>query len=410
MDDVDGDDSGSWYLVPVPGYGWDLVHGPTGRRLERDPQNGGLLLSADLNGLTHWDLLRPRSHTAVHRPHFWLPPFLGCPWESARDRRYPLLSDLQALVGARWTGAGGVPTGNQSVLNNVSDCVEQCETNRCNVMSYGNDGSCTLYSERNLEPAPDNPGAQEDPLGAAHENSSLRLERERRIFGDGAERAEEYNNGTNGTNPVYYRRRSETLEPVRTYRSCLQQLGPDADECERFLEHVRPDPSQALALQANVPGEVAGSKAIGICGIQTNGVPTEQDTLIGGALLRSEQCQRFCQSAKGRADGLCARRLNQYCASQTQPTAEEPSCSCWLSDATYTKFLEESHQNLDSAETTTKQGKLAERVNKLITQAQMKNYCWFTPCNSSKTSTGPPEGTCPATGEGGGPLSVPLPL
>ena len=48
----DNDDEDGWYFVPRKGYGFDIIHGATGMRLDVD-DNNQLQLSDRLHGMTH---------------------------------------------------------------------------------------------------------------------------------------------------------------------------------------------------------------------------------------------------------------------------------------------------------------------------------------------------------------------
>lgn len=227
---------------------------------------------------------------------------------------------------------------------------------------------------------------------------TLRWCRERKIWGDNVMRTPEGTGeygkrwqaakGTTASN-VLYRRMSTNPDAEDTYRTCLQQLGPDAPECATLLETAKSDPAQRLTSQREVLGHRKNQAVAGFCGMMPTTTKDATAEYLGGSRLRSGLCQNFCGTESVRGDGLCSHKLTEYCASQRKAGLNEESCHCYLPEDAYKEVRAEANKVIGES------SELAQKVNAALDQYNVRNDCWYTPCQKMNPSLGPLTSSCP---------------
>lgn len=199
---VKGDDTDdTWYILPVPNQGgWDLVHAASGRRLEvppDDPASSSMVLSSALGGLTHWEIWRPHRRSALHRCHFWLPPFLADavrPEPTSDDQYYTgVLGTMAASMSTKVVkrdGVAGTAEPQTVSVNTLEQCLTKCESGDvgCTALSMDNEGNCTIYQGWDVVAVAGDTPVEGDAsvavLPGPRGVPTQRLDRERRLLRD----------------------------------------------------------------------------------------------------------------------------------------------------------------------------------------------------------------------------------
>lgn len=376
----------TWYIVPCPPYGWDLVYASTGARLEAQA-DGQLRAVPNLGGDTHFDFLRYAPTAADHRSHFWLPPFFAQTMCNV-PRRPVRVAGMQAVVGTH-VGANSRPETQQM---EEEAFVRRCASDdACNAAWVDSEGKCNRWVNAVPDPSLDMQGdyADLDRLTADQAYPYTVLERERRLFGDSLSGRWKNNGGgfagsetARRGNIVMYVRHTEP-DLARAYRTCLLGLGPDAPECADLLSTAGNEDAQLL-VKKNALGQWSGKSVQGICG--PLGVGSEA-LLLSATRLWSGTCRGFCRTLEARSGAQCEAGYRTHCAPQTAGGANDPMCNCYLAPTTYEAIRAAANKDLGE------NSPLAAQIQEIIRQKGMADYCWYAPCR--ETDNRPPDANCP---------------
>ena len=404
----------------------------------------------------------------LQRPHFWLPRFFARTLDDT-PRKYPILSNLQAMVGGTLTPAGGNPRVQEFSLPNVDDCMRKCNDVSCPVVSYGNDGQCRIYTDRTLElGSVDNPHAvaTETTNPGPHGVDRLRVERERRIFGDGLLRnsagtgefttqAPLHRGLRGGLRPTPGAPRWRTARPTMAAMWCSTRGAPTpwttppptgpvcrrSDSPKRHRCHsgccLSTTPRSAMptwTVSNRTPSaEYRWRGGWGVpwhphrthppfCApdrqldLQKDVLGELQDQTPGGmcgidsAETVRDQEAHLLGGSRIRSK-TCQRfcqnhtsRANGYCAKQLSEYCASETEPGFNEDSCNCWMTDEAYQKvlLKQQEDMALTSETAQKINEAITRANMKSQCWYTPCNASVPAP-VRTGTAPAAKSSNGP-------